>query len=728
MDSTNTTRHTHLLSPLALLMSAIFSPTAFADDDTTALEVIEVQGHAQNKDLTMWSSDALLKELGVHFSAAGGVSSLPVVNGMMGERIKVLVDGADVTAACANHMNPPLSYISANQISSYNVVAGISPVSAGSDNIAGVIRVNSISPQYSESDDLILHSGYVSAKYSTNDNGRALGAGVRLASKTMSFNYQGSLSDAQSYEDGNGDVVLDTLYRAQNHSFTTAMRDEKQHVVVKLTHQKIPYQGFANQYMDMTDNTSYGAIVQYKRELENSELEVQANWHNVKHEMGFFTQEKTGMMPMNTDADDISYQLKWRTPLANNSSLLLGHEFYNHKIKDWWPAIEGSVMMGPNDYINLNNGKRQRVAVFAEYENQITKKWWFNGGVRIEQVKTRVGEVQAYSDSIMDMDMDMSAMSSDIDMTMDMSDMSTDTNTDNAVEAMAFNALEHKKTDTLIDASLLFNYQLTNNDELQFGLARKNRAPSLYERYSWGVSTMSATMIGWYGDGNGYIGNPKLDAETAHTLSSTYVKSSSQDDWHLSVNAWYTDVTDYIDADIVRTFNVYGQDNTARNILKFTNVEAKLYGFKFDFTASLVNSKTLGDVQLNANVLNTRGTRKGTNQPLYQITPLQSELALNQKVGRFENALSWQWVDSKTRVDSNRFENQTDSYSLLNLSSKASWDALTLSIDVTNLLDKFYEQPLGGVSIAALNNDSTNGYSQLAGQGRSFNLGVSYAF
>ncbi|MBQ4858061.1 TonB-dependent receptor [Pseudoalteromonas sp. MMG007] len=710
-----------LLSPLTIIISGFISSVAVADDND--LEVIEVHGHAQNKHLALGSSESLLSDLGVDFSAAGGVSNLPILNGLMGDRVKVLVDGADVTAACANHMNPPLSYISANQITSYNVVAGVSPVSAGGDNIAGVISVNSIAPQYSESSDLAWHSGYVSAKYSSVDNGRKLGAGARLASDTFSLNYQGSFSDADSYEDGNGNVVLDTLYRAQNHSLTGAIRDEKQQLVIKLTHQKIPYQGFANQYMDMTDNTSYGAIAQYKRSFDNSEFEGQFNWHSVKHEMGFFSQEKTGMMPMKTDAQDISTQLNWRINLDKNSTLLLGQEYYNYRIDDWWPAIEGSTMMGPNDYVNINNGKRERIAAFAEYESQINTKLWLNAGVRIESVNTQVGKVQSYNDGMSVMDMgDMSDMGSMESMTM------SDTSTDNTVAAQNFNVGDRDKIDTVIDANLLINYQITNYDELQFGLARKNRAPNLYERYSWGVSTMATTMIGWYGDGNGYIGNPDLDVETAHTISATYIKSAKDDRWRLSTNVWYTDVSDYIDADSVRSFNSYDLDNTARNIFQFTNVDAILYGAKIDLSANIYESKQLGNWQLHANVTNTRGKRDDTNQPLYQIKPQQTQLGISQQVGRFENALSWQWVDTKSRVDNNRFENQTDSYSLVNLSSKATWDSLTLSAEVSNVFDEFYQLPLGGVSIAALKQDSSNGFEQLAGQGRSFNVSVSYAF
>jgi len=702
---------TFLLSPLALLVSGFLSPTVIADDYT--LEIIEVHGHAQNKHVSLGTSESLLSSLGVDFSAAGGVSNLPILNGLMGDRVKVLVDGADVTAACANQMNPPLSYISANQVTAYKVVAGISPVSAGGDNIAGVISVNSISPQYSESSDLAWHSGYISAKFSSVDNGRKLGVGSRLASDTLSLNYQGSFSDADSYEDGNGDLVLDTLYRAQNHSLTGAIRDDKQQFVIKLTHQKIPYQGFANQYMDMTDNTSYGAIAQYKHSFESSELQGQINWHSVKHEMGFFSKEKTGMMPMKTDAKDISTQLKWRLTLDKNSSLLLGQEYYNYRIDDWWPAIEGSIMMGPNDYVNINDGKRERIALFAEYGSQINKKLWLNTGVRVERVNTQVDEVQAYNDGMS---------------MMNMGSMSTMTTANNALAANDFNNADRDKTDTTVDVNVLANYQFTLYDELQLGLARKNRAPNLYERYSWGVSNMASTMIGWYGDANGYIGNPELDVETAHTISATYSKTAKDDAWRVSANVWYTDINDYIDANIVRNFNSYGLANTTRNILQFTNVDATLYGAKLDISKSLYQSKQFGEWLLKANVTSTRGKRDDTNQPLYQIKPLHTELTLSQQIGVFENTLSWEWVDTKSRVDVNRLENQTSSYHLVNLSSKATFNALTLSAEVTNLFDEFYELPLGGVSIAALKQNNSAGFTQLAGQGRSFNISASYAF
>ena len=705
----------YALSPLALCIASLVSPYVLADD---SIEVIEVQGQNVNSHANLGSAEQLLTELGVDFSAAGGVSSLPILNGMMGDRVKVLVDGADVTAACGNQMNPPLSYISANQVSSYQVVAGISPVSAGGDNIAGVIQVNTIAPQYSENDTLSWHSGYLSAQYRSTNNAQAVGVGARLASETFSLNYQGSFEDADSYEDGNGDLVLDTLYRVQNHALTAALRDEKQQLVVKLTHQKIPFQGFPNQYMDMTDNTSYGLITQYKRTIDSGEFQAQVNYNDVKHEMGFFTDEKTGMMPMNTDAQDLSYQLNWRLNLDADTTLLLGQEYYGYRIDDWWPAIEGSMMMGPNDYVNINNGERDRYTGFVELQKQLNNKWWFSAGTRIEYVQANAGEVQPYSDMGDGMN-GMSGMGSMPAMNM------AAPNKDAAKE---FNAMDRARSDTLVDASLLLRYQITNEDELQFGLARKNRAANLYERYSWGVSTMSTSMIGWFGDGNGYIGNPDLAAETAHTISTSYTKSAKGGQWQITANAWYTQVNDYIDVTVVGSTNRTDMALTERNTLQFTNLDATLYGAKLEGIIRVVDSETAGIWDLTAALTRTHGERDDSDEPLYQIMPLHSKVALEQQLGKWQNSLSWQWVDRKTRVDPRRLENQTDSYSLVNLATKATWDKLTVRLAITNLLDEYYQQPLGGVSIAQFNVEQSQGFSQLAGQGRSLNAGISYAF
>jgi iron complex outermembrane recepter protein len=74
---------------------------------------------------------------GLSLYMGGGVSSLPVIHGLADDRLKIVVDGMSITAACPNHMNPALSYIDPAAIGQINVYAGIVPVSQGGDSIGG---------------------------------------------------------------------------------------------------------------------------------------------------------------------------------------------------------------------------------------------------------------------------------------------------------------------------------------------------------------------------------------------------------------------------------------------------------------------------------------------------------------------------------------------------------------------------------------------------------------
>ncbi len=67
--------------------------------------------------------------------------ALPVINGLNDDRVKILVNGMSITSACANHMNPPLSYVDPSQVVSADVIAGVTPVSKGGDSLGGTIIV-----------------------------------------------------------------------------------------------------------------------------------------------------------------------------------------------------------------------------------------------------------------------------------------------------------------------------------------------------------------------------------------------------------------------------------------------------------------------------------------------------------------------------------------------------------------------------------------------------------
>jgi iron complex outermembrane receptor protein len=47
-------------------------------------------------------------------------------------------------------------------------------------------------------------------------------------------------------------------------------------------------------------------------------------------------------------------------------------------MNDWWPPVAGSMMMGPDTFLNINNGERTRIGGFGEWEarwSDSSRRW-----------------------------------------------------------------------------------------------------------------------------------------------------------------------------------------------------------------------------------------------------------------------------------------------------------------------------------------------------------------
>lgn len=62
---------------------------------------------------------------GMSMYSGGGVSGLPFMRGFADDRLRIKIDGMDLISACANHMNPPLSYLSPSRVAEIQVYSGI---------------------------------------------------------------------------------------------------------------------------------------------------------------------------------------------------------------------------------------------------------------------------------------------------------------------------------------------------------------------------------------------------------------------------------------------------------------------------------------------------------------------------------------------------------------------------------------------------------------------------
>ena len=72
-----------------------------------------------------------------------------------------MVGGTAVTSACANHMNPPLSYTDPTMVGTVEVVSGVTPVSKGGDSIAGSVFIEPPAPRFAGQEGAPRTSGAV---------------------------------------------------------------------------------------------------------------------------------------------------------------------------------------------------------------------------------------------------------------------------------------------------------------------------------------------------------------------------------------------------------------------------------------------------------------------------------------------------------------------------------------------------------------------------------------
>ena len=662
---------------------------------------------------------------GVSLNSAGGISSLPAIRGLADDRLRIKIDGMDLVASCPNHMNPAMSYIAPSNLGNLQVFAGITPVSVGGDSIGGTIIADSAAPEFAAPGAASINKGEVGAFYRSNNDARGGNFSATHAEEAFNIRYDGSYSKANNYSAGgdfksststgqlgNGsplDEVASSAYETENHALGMALKLGEDLLELKLGYQHVPQELFANQRMDMTDNTEERISLRYLSQFNWGELDTRVYHEKVEHEMNFgpdkqFWYGTAPGMPMESHGKTSGASVKANIDLSERDLLRVGGEYQRYRLDDYWPA-SGTGGMSPNTFENITDGQRDRSALFGEWERQINPAWLSLVGLRYEHVASDAGEVHGYGD------------------TNGMAPMFNYQKRDSE----AFNASDRSQNDNNWDFTALTRYNHDANLDIEFGVARKVRSPNLYERYTWSTWAMAATMNNFAGDGNGYVGNVDLKPEVAHTASTTFDWHSSDRSKELKVTPFYTHVDNYIDAVPAAGTSFL---NDQFNVLQYANQSARLYGVDVSGKLPLA-SNDLGNWGVNGLINYSNGKNRDTDDELYNIMPLNTTLALTQELGGWSNSLEMHSVQAKNNGSDVRNEIQTAGYTLFNLRASHTWKQVRVDFGVENLADKFYYLPTGGAYTAQGRTMSMNGIEWgvgVPGMGRSLYTGVNVAF
>lgn len=682
---------------LSLRIATAAESVRVEGQDVSSLAAFALDPHAATAQQSHNSADALAEAPGVSLHGNGELATIPFLHGLGDERAKIMVDGMTISNACPNHMNSTLSYVAPAQAAQVTVLAGITPVSLGGDSLGGTISVESPLPAFADAGNKLRETGLFTGFYRSNgDNwGGSLIEGI--ASQHFSIDYVGSFTTTDDYSDGAGHKVTSTYAQSTDHQLTLAAQNGRNLFVASGSYHHVPFEGFVNAYMDLTHNSAASLNLRYRRTRATGALDAHFYWQNTLHEMNFLGDKLVvdgpdASMPMNTHGRDLGYSVRYESAFTSRHTFRAGNELHRYRLDDWWPPVPGTEpMMGPDTFININNGRRTRLGTYAELLSQWSPRWSTLFGLRNDTVWSDTGNVQGYSDMY-------------------------------AADAATFNAQKHARTDVNLDATAQTRYDANAHVAVEFGYARKNRSPNLYERYTWSTGMMAASMIGWFGDGNMYYGDIALKPETGNLISgSLLVHGQTARPWELKLTPHLNFIHDYIDVDDMSTGMMMGLP-----LLRFANHDARIGGGDLSGFATLWSNDTAGTGKLSAIGAWLHGTRTDSDTPLYQMMPLNLRVAFDEELKGLSAGIGSEIVDSKSRLDPNRLELRTPGYALFNLHAAYKSKYLQGGIRVDNLFNRFYELPLGGNNIDIYS--ATGSMTPVAGRGRSASINLTATF
>ena len=596
--------------------SVILTPTIVSQDRITITNKEIVQEKAASEDTVK----LLERTPGVSVYEAGGVARLPVIHGMADDRIKIVTGGVNITSACANHMNPPLSYAGSNNVGKIEVYAGVVPVSKGGDSIGGTIIAEPKAPEFLPSkpvklegengdgqingdvsslntagqkgeyvpqplfykagelrhgpDNKLLVKGEFSSFYRSNNTGLSDALTVNEATDKFALIYNGAWARGNNYKAGGNDpTVYSTNFITENHSVAIAYNNDGHLLSLRGAYQNIPYQGFVNQRMDMTGNRGYQAEAKYEGDTDWGKLDGRLYWATVSHKMGFLNDKQPNNMPMDTNGLDYGYAIKLDHKINNDHLMRIGSEYHGFRLNDYWQPIppNGGIMTVQDSTTYMppsSNVYPMTMIMMAPFT-----QWNIRNGMRNRL--SHFGEVESnWTDKVSTL----FGFRNDLVFSNAGQAAAYDPNNPavmpmlasrgqfrpglmenpDAVAAGMFNQKSRQRTDVNIDLTAQIRYKPDDYNMYEAGYSRKTRSPNLYERYSWAVSSMSSAMINQVGDGNGYVGNTALAPEVAHTFSVTGAWKDKNDWWDAKVTPYYTFVNNFINAERVGSFNMAG--------------------------------------------------------------------------------------------------------------------------------------------------------------------------
>ncbi|AIF47605.1 TonB-dependent copper receptor [Dyella japonica] len=396
---------------LAFALSQAFAASVHADDvaaiDSKTLPPVVVTAIMQDSPLMVITdpkkprqpvpasdgADFLKGIPGFSTIRKGGSNGDPLLRGMSGSRLNILVDGGMIAGGCPSRMDPPTAYIAPQLYDRVTVIKGPETVLYGPGNSAGVVLFDREFKRYTQAS----LDGDASVLFGTagrNDQNLDLRAGDATGYIGLSANH----THSQDYKDGDGNRVH-SQYDRWNADATVGWTPNDDTRVELTAGKGNGDAAYAFSGMDGAQFLRESAALKWTQEHLTphwDKLDVLAYTNYADHVMDNYTLRKpdpSSMMPM-AMASDVDRRTSggravgtWRWDDALELDAGMDGSVSVHTSRMGGPP--GSRMGYYKDKPRTRDARLQDIGAFAEARWTFAPSQRLVSGIRVDRAQTR---------------------------------------------------------------------------------------------------------------------------------------------------------------------------------------------------------------------------------------------------------------------------------------------------------------------------------------------------
>ncbi len=618
-----------------------------------------IDGIVSNKGMasTTENVDDFIKKLsGVDVINRGAYAAEPVYRGMSGDRTPVTINNMKIFGACTDKMDPVSSYVSTNNLKSIAVVKDADACET-MNSTAGVIAFKTKTPVFNGNK---VWSGKIGSGFKTVNNEYNGQFSTAYSKNNLAFRANGTYRKAGNYLAGGGEEVEFSQYEKTNLAFSGSYLANKNTIIngeyIFDLAQNVGYPA-----LPMDVSTARGNIysLSINKYFGSNQVEAKIYGNNIFHEMDDSQRIVVMHMDMPGWSNTYGTFVNWQKETENNTWAASVDYYLNQSRAEMtmYPTAEIPMYM-----LTWPDVQKNSVSLALSNEKQIAESLTLSTSVRIEagnnEIKDEFGVKQLQAIGILDV-------------------------TGNTFLLPSISA----KLAAKIGANANFNAVASYGQ----------RQASVTEGFGYYIYNSQ--------DNFDYVGDPRLNPETAIKFETGILVEKKRLNWSLQAFGYY--MPNYI---IGEYRPKYSQMTIGASGVKFyVNLpSATLVGFEGGLGWQLAKY-----INLATQVQYTYGV-DSEDEFLPMIPPLKNTLRVLYDNEQWVGGIELRSAMAQNNIREIYGETATPGYSVLNLNAgynvRLDKTLLRLGVQAKNLFDQYYWDHMD--------------FSTIPSPGRSINISV----